>query len=70
MRTEIYHDFYGYWAYLRNLSGGAARLAVYNPSGRPCHVKNYKTRRGARIAMGLLSDSWEQWEPSFAYLLK
>lgn len=60
METEVYRDYYGCWAYLRILYGGAAELTVYRPDGWLCHVKIYKTRRGARIAMGRLSDSWER----------
>ena len=60
MGTEVYRDFYGNVAYLRVMRSGAARLTIYTPGGRLCHAKDYKTRRGARIAMGRLLESWER----------
>lgn len=55
---EIYHDFYGCVAVLRVAKSGAARLTVRTAGGKLIHAKNYTTRRGARIAMGRMSESW------------
>ena len=55
---KIYHDFYGGQAAIRTFRSGAARLTVRTANGKLTHAKNYKTERGARIAMGRLSDGW------------
>lgn len=60
MGTEIYRDFYGCVAWLRVMRSGAARLTVRTPGGKLIHAKDYRTRRGARIAMGRLSERWER----------
>ena len=55
---ELYRDFYGCHACIRTMKNGSARLTVRTAGGKLIHSKNYATRRGARIAMGRLSDGW------------
>ena len=55
---ELFRDFYGCHASIRNTAGGAARLVVRNPSGKIIKTGNYTSRKGARIAMGRMSDGW------------
>lgn len=60
---EFYKDFYGCAACIRIDRDGAARLTV-RAGGKLVHQKWYKNKRGARIAMGKLSDGWrleETW---------
>lgn len=57
---ELYRDFYGCHAALRTYANGSARLTVRTPGGKLIHARNYKTRKGARIAMGKLSEHWTQ----------
>lgn len=55
---KIYHDFYGNHATIRVAKSGAARLTVRRGTGGLIHAKDYKTERGAKIAMGRMSDGW------------
>ncbi len=55
---ELYRDFYGCHACIRNYRNGSARLTVRSPDGKLIHAKDYNTRKGARIAMGRLSSGW------------
>lgn len=57
---ESYHDFYGCHACLRVNKDGTARLTVRTSSGKLIHAKNYKSRKGARIAMGRMSETWKR----------
>lgn len=57
---QIYHDFYGCVACIRTYKNGSARLTVRNRNGSLFHAKDYKTERGAKIAMGRLSEGWHQ----------
>lgn len=58
MPMTMFRDFYGGHACIRTAKSGAARLTVRTPQGKLIHAKTYKTERGARIAMGRLSDGW------------
>ena len=55
---EFYKDFYGCAASLRLNEDGKAHLTVTTPGGKLIHKKSYNSKRGARIAMGKLSESW------------
>ena len=55
---ELYRDFYGCVACIRKYKSGSVRLTVRTPGGELIHAKNYNTYRGAKIAMGRLSDGW------------
>ncbi len=55
---KYYRDFYGCTASITKVEDGF-RLRVSLPNGRCRMSKVYSTERGARIAMGRLSDSWE-----------
>lgn len=55
---KIYHDFYGCVATIRTTKSGGARLTVRNRNGALFHAKDYKTERGAKIAMSRLSEGW------------
>lgn len=57
---ELYRDFYGCHACIRRMKDGSARLTVRTGSGKIIHAKNYSTYRGAKIAMGHLSEAWER----------
>ena len=57
---ELYRDFYGCHAAIRTYRNGSARLTVRTPGGKIIHAKDCATRKGARIAMGRLSDCWTQ----------
>lgn len=54
----MYHDFYGNLATIRVAKSGAARLTIRRRTGGLIHAKDYKTERGARTAMGRMSDGW------------
>ena len=51
-------DFYGCHADLCQYRSGTTRLIIRNPHGTVIHRKEYRTWRGARIAMGKLGDCW------------
>lgn len=55
---EVFRDFYGCSGYVRRFKNGSARLTIHNPQGYLIWARNYQTYRGARIAMGKLSDGW------------
>ncbi len=57
---KIYHDFYGCVATIRTAKSGGVCLTVRGRNGRLIHTKNYRTERGAKIAMARLSDGWHQ----------
>lgn len=54
---EFYKDFYGCSACIRIDRDGSAHLTV-RAGGKLVHKKSYNNKRGARIAMGRLSDGW------------
>ena len=57
---KYYRDFYGGTATIAPARGGGFRLKVAAKFG-PVHTnKVYKTERGARTAMGRLSDGWNE----------
>ncbi len=56
---EIYHDSYGGQACIRISKNGGARLTVH-AGGKTIHAKDYVTYRGAKIAMGRMSDTWRR----------
>ena len=56
-----YVDFYGCKADLCQRSGGdSARLTIRTASGNIIHRKEYRTWRGAKIAMGKCGDCWQE----------
>jgi len=55
---ELYRDFYGCVACVRRYNNGSARLTVRSATGNLIHAKDYASYRGAKIAMGHLSDGW------------
>ena len=57
---ELYRDFYGCTACIRKAKSGGARLTVRTPGGELFHAKDYNTYRGAKIAMGRMSESWSR----------
>lgn len=57
---SFYTDFYGCTASLcQMLHSSETRLVVRDPHGNVIKRKYYRTWRGAKIAMGKLSDSWK-----------
>jgi hypothetical protein len=54
-----YTDFYGCSAYVKPVPNGF-RLTIHTLSGKKITDKVYKTERGVKIAMGKLSDGWEE----------
>ena len=56
---RYFKDFYGGTASIAETSSGF-RLCVADGHGRRMISKLYKTYRGARCAMGKLSDSWKE----------
>ena len=54
----FYTDFYGCKADLCQYATGTTRLTIRAASGNIIHRKEYKTWRGAKIAMGKLGDCW------------
>ena len=56
---EIYHDSYGGQACIRKTKSGGARLTVH-VGKKTVLAKDYATYRGAKIAMGRMSDTWRK----------
>lgn len=55
----FFTDFYGCRADLYQYPNGhTTRLTIYDPNGNVIIRKEYKTRRGAKIAMGKYGDCW------------
>ena len=55
----FYKDFYGCHADLCQAPGHeTTRLRIRDPYGHVFHEKEYRTWRGAKIAMGMLGDCW------------
>lgn len=55
----FYVDFYGCHADLcQYLYRETTRLTIRDQNGRVIHRKEYRTWRGAKIAMGKLGDCW------------
>ena len=55
----FYTDFYGCHADLcQYLNGTTTRLTIRDPYGHVIHRKEYRSWRGARIAMGKMGDCW------------
>ena len=59
-RTEKWTDFYGCTAKITVCTDGRANLAVRTDRGSLVHAKTYGSYRGARIAMGKMSDCWRK----------
>lgn len=57
---EYYKDFYGCTASIRTMRNGTVRLVVCTPDGKNIKTKTYSSRKGARIAMGKMSEAWEK----------
>lgn len=55
-----FRDFYGCTASITVMRDGRAKLVVRTPGGKLVTRGEYKTERGARIAMGRSSDGWRQ----------
>ena len=56
MMRWIFHDLYGCEAYVTEKRNGSVRVVIYRRDGVVFHDKVYKSFRGARIALGRLSD--------------
>lgn len=56
MMRYVFTDFYGCEANLTEYDDGTVRCIVYNNRGIIFHDKFYKTFRGAKIAIGKMSD--------------
>lgn len=63
--TEHFKDFYGCTAtiehineHLNNICYFDVKLTVRTETGDIVHRRKYKTRQGARIAMGRIGDCW------------
>lgn len=55
---EIFRDFYGCVASIVTLDDGSVKLTIRGQHDVQFHEKEYSTYRGAKIAMGRLSDGW------------
>lgn len=55
-----YKDFYGCTASITVARDGRAKLVMRTAGGKLIARGEYKTERGARIAMGRSSDGWRQ----------
>lgn len=55
---KYYRDFYGATASIKVETDGSAKLTVSVGGKRT--VKSYNTERGARVAMGRMSDCWRE----------
>lgn len=60
LQTKYYRDFYGGTASIRERRDSTWLLTVRTCYGNRIHCKAYPTERGARIAMGRLSDAWKE----------
>ena len=56
MVKEFYEDFYGCTASILRHPSGKSLLTVRVPQGDLIHSKTYPTYRGARIALGKMSE--------------
>ena len=56
MTRYIFRDFYGCEAQVTEYDDGTARAIVYSNRGIIFHDKFYSSFRGARIAIGKMSD--------------
>lgn len=54
-----FRDFYGNSAYIRLFRNGSCRLTIY-VAGKLVKRKDYKSERGARIALGKFGDSFTE----------
>jgi|GEM_PF-2954293 len=62
-KTVRYRDFYGCTASSTPTRDGRYRLKMRPPHSILCANKVYNTFRGARVALGKLSDCWEEVAP-------
>lgn len=58
MMRAFFVDFYGCHADLCQYRSGRTRLIIRSPQGFIIHEKEYRTWRGAKIAMSKLGDCW------------
>lgn len=58
MKKYYFRNFYGSTASILVNRDGRSLLTIRYPNGSLMHSKTYKTERGARIALGMWSDSW------------
>ncbi len=52
-----FRDFYGNCAYIRGFGNGSCRLTIY-VNGKLVKRRDYKSEKGARIALGRFGDSF------------
>lgn len=57
--TTRFRDFYGGTASIKTGASGAT-LTVRTSGGKLTHKKTYATERGAKIAMGRISEGWRK----------
>lgn len=55
-----FRDFYGNRAYIRTFKNGSCRLTIY-VNGKFVKGKDYKSEKGARIALGRFGDSFSEF---------
>ena len=61
LQKNYYRDLYGGSASIRECRDGSWLLTVCDGYGGRIHRKSYASARGARIALGKWSDSWEKY---------
>ena len=55
-QKDYYHELNGCTASIRQCRDGLWLLRICDPLGNPFITKKYTTHRGARIALGILSE--------------
>lgn len=58
--TIFYKDSYGCTAKIVIGKDGKAWLTMSTPSGKRFHSREYKTKHGAKVALGRLGDSFRE----------
>lgn len=58
--NEHYKDFYGCTGRLATTPAGKIRMTIRTAQGKLVVQKDYSTRKGARIAMGMFGDCWHR----------
>lgn len=61
---KTFCDFYGCQAVISPHADGLVKLTVRNPHGSLIKAQDYATERGAKIAMGRMSESWRAVNPA------
>ena len=57
---RYFKDFYGSSASITATRDGSFRLIIRLDNGKLFHRKTYATERGARVAMGRMSEGWRE----------